>query len=81
MDKATRKEKFKGKTKEHIIAKQAIDVDMEDARNKKKEAKVISKINKKKQKKRINESNNLPKEKKESLIERKKSKQEKEKRG
>ena len=74
VDKATRKEEFKGKTKDHIITKQAIDVDMEDAKNKKKEAKVISKMNKRKQKDRINEPNSLPKEKKESLLEKKKEK-------
>ena len=75
MDKANRKEDFKGKTKDHVIAKEAVDVDMEDVKNKRKEAKVISKINKRKQKDRISESNNLPKEKKGRKVSRKEKKE------
>ena len=61
---SSRKEEFKGKTKEHVIAKEAIDNDMEDIKNKRREEKVISKKNKRKQKDRICEPSNLPKENK-----------------
>ena len=72
-----RKEELKGKTKEHVIDEQAVDVDMEDAINKRKETKVNSKKNQKNERKRKNETNNLPKGKKGRKVSRKEKKEKK----